>query len=74
MKINKIICLLIVNNWITINFGKNPKKGGNPPNESKLKNKINLKFLLIKNNMNNWLIWDVLKLLNIKIIEAVNNE
>lgn len=34
-KINKIKTLFIsIRGWITIHFGRNPKNGGNPPNDS----------------------------------------
>lgn len=35
IKIKEKIKLLVTNISITIHLGKNPKNGGNPPNESK---------------------------------------
>lgn len=55
----------MVNDWITIHFGKNPKNGGNPPSESKLKNKKNFIIFEWKNIENNWLICEILNILNI---------
>lgn len=52
-----------------IHLGKNPKKGGSPPNESRgmLINSFCILFLNFKLNI--WLILNNLKLLNIKTIE-----
>lgn len=59
--------LFVINIWITIHFGKNPKKGGRPPNDSKFKNKINFIVFEFINKENNWFIWETLKVLKIKI-------
>ena len=47
--------LLLIKKLIIIHLGKNPIKGGNPPKERKLINKLILikKFILL---INNWLI------------------
>lgn len=74
IKVNKNNWLLIVKDWITIHLGKNPKNGGNPPKDNKLKNKKNFIIFEWKNNENNWLICDALNILNIKIIANVKNE
>lgn len=60
--------------WITIHFGKNPKNGGSPPNESKFNIIQNFKVFDLKNKENNWLIWYNLKLLNKKIKVKDKNE
>lgn len=54
MKVKKYIWL-IIKKLIIIHFGKNPIKGGNPPNDKKLINKLILikEFILL---INNWLI------------------
>lgn len=54
--------------WITSHLGKNPKNGGNPPNDSKFMNRVNFKILDLKNKVNNWLIWINWNELNKKII------
>lgn len=53
---------------IIIHLGKNPKNGGKPPKDNSDKNRINLITVLLLNNINIWLIWNNLKLLNRKII------
>lgn len=56
--------LFLIKVSIIIHLGKNPKNGGNPPNEIiKIDNEI-LKKLLFWNILNIWLIWNILKLLN----------
>lgn len=50
MKINKIKLLIEIKDSIISHLGKNPKKGGSPPIESKLINKVNLIILLELNN------------------------
>lgn len=59
---------------IEIHLGKNPKNGGNPPNErrGKLMNSFWILFFIFKENI--WLIWKILKFLNIKIIINDNKE
>lgn len=42
-----IVILFSTRDCITIHFGKNPKKGGIPPNESKDKNIKNLVFIFM---------------------------
>jgi hypothetical protein len=65
--------LFIVMYWITIHFGANPKKGGNPPSESKsvnIKNLINGLLFIIKKV---WLIWKTFNISNkIKIVKDKN--
>lgn len=73
IKVNINNWLFIVNDWITSHLGKNPKKGGRPPKESKLKNKKNFIVFEWKINVNSWLIWEILNILNIKIIVKVKN-
>lgn len=73
IKVNKNNWLFIVKDWITNHFGKNPKNGGSPPNDSKLKNKKNFIVFEWNDKVNNWFIWDVLNILNIKIIVKVKN-
>lgn len=53
--------------WITIHFGKNPRKGGSPPNDSNEMNKLNLTkgFWLKKENI--WFKWKNLNKLKMKI-------
>lgn len=54
---------------MTNHLGKNPRNGGNPPNESKFKNIKNLIEGFIKEKLKIWLKWNNLKLLNIKTID-----
>lgn len=54
---------------MTNHLGKNPKKGGNPPNDNKFKNIKNFIKGFIIDKLKIWLKWNNLKLLNIKIIE-----
>jgi hypothetical protein len=42
----------LTNDSIINHFGKNPKKGGNPPKDNKDKNKINLITTLLLNKTN----------------------
>ena len=51
-------------------MGKNPKNGGNPPNDKKDKNKENLINELLLNKTNIWFTWKRLKLLNKNTIVA----
>lgn len=39
--------LFITKDWIIIHFGKNPRKGGSPPNENRfiIKKNFNIEFL-----------------------------
>ena len=37
---------LLIIDWITIHFGKNPKNGGNPPREMRDENRRNFIILL----------------------------
>lgn len=48
-------------------LGINPKNGGNPPKDNKFRKRENFKVLLKKNNINSWLIWNNLNILNKKI-------
>lgn len=65
--------LLLIKKLIIIHFGKNPIKGGKPPNDKKLINKLILikKFILL---INNWLIKYVFKILNKKHIILIKKE
>ena len=65
---------ILTNDSIINHFGKNPKKGGRPPKDSKDKNKINLITVLLLNKVNIWLIWNNLKLLNKKTIQNDKKE
>lgn len=60
IKVNKYI-LLLIKKLIIIHLGKNPMKGGKPPKERKLINKLILikKFILL---INNWLIKYIFKI------------
>ena len=55
-------------------LGKNPKNGGNPPKESKVKNNVNFSNWFILKKEKIWLILNILKLLNKIIIEIFNKE
>lgn len=49
----RINWLILDNSWITIHLGKNPKKGGRPPKESKEVKNINFnrkEFIKVENN------------------------
>lgn len=74
MKVNKNNWLLNVSDWITIHFGKNPKNGGRPPNDNKLKTRKNFIVFEWKNTENSWLIWEILNILNINTIVNDRNE
>lgn len=63
----RVYWLFKTNNWITNHFGKNPINGGRPPKDSKFRNNINFKIFELKNELNNWLIWYILKLLKINV-------
>lgn len=54
---------------IEIHLGKNPRKGGKPPKDNKGIEIINFCILDFKERENIWLRLNILKLLNIKIIE-----
>lgn len=58
----RVYWLFNTNDWIISHFGKNPINGGNPPKDNKFKNNINLKIFEQKKELNNWLIWYILKL------------
>lgn len=67
---NSINWFILIISSIIIHLGRNPKKGGNPPNDKKLIMKQNLINGVLFLNKNNWLIWDIFNNLKIKIIEA----
>jgi hypothetical protein len=50
--VNKNKKFILTNDSIINHFGKNPKKGGNPPKDNKDKNKINLITTLLLNKTN----------------------
>ena len=56
--------------WITNHFGIKPVKGGRPPNEKSLKNKVSLKIGLVLNLLIKWLKWNVWVKYNIEIIDS----
>lgn len=50
---DNIIMLFVINTWIVIHLGKNPRNGGSPPRDKKLRiNKIFINILLF-NDVNN---------------------
>lgn len=56
-----------------IHLGKNPIKGGNPPNDKKLINKeILIKAFIFK--INNWLIKNIFNILNKKHIILIRKK
>jgi hypothetical protein len=74
MKFNKKNIFFIIINSIIIHLGKNPKNGGNPPND---KSVINREIFIIKfelNKKNVCLIFKSLKLLKIKTILIFKKE
>lgn len=50
MKVNNLNLFIEIKDSIISHFGKKPKKGGSPPIENRLINKINLMILLEVNN------------------------
>lgn len=54
--------LLKVNLWITIHFGRNPKNGGRPPRDNRLRNRENLRVFEEKNTLNSWFKWNNLNI------------
>ena len=56
IKVNKKNIFILIKDSIINHLGKNPIKGGNPPNESKDKNIKNFTIEFLLNNPNIWLI------------------
>lgn len=72
---NKIkIWFIEIKELINIHLGKNPIKGGSPPNDRKVVKIINFRIGELLNIENVWLIWYNLKELNIKINLNDKNE
>lgn len=71
MRIKNIFVKIIIS--IIIHFGKNPKKGGNPPIDKRLVNKAIFENKLKGDILKVWLIFIRLKLLKIKIILSLKN-
>lgn len=65
---------MLTKDSIINHLGKNPKKGGSPPKESRDKNKINLITELLLNKTNICLMWNNLKLLNKNTIQKDKKE
>ena len=65
---------LLIIDWITIHFGKNPKNGGNPPRQRRDENSRNFITLLLLFIKNVWLINEICKGLIIQKIDKVNIE
>lgn len=61
----------IIKFWIIIHFGRNPRKGGNPPNDKKLIIKANFINGILFNEKKSCLMWNVFKffMISIKLIE-----
>lgn len=74
MKVNNLNLFIEIKDSIISHFGKKPKKGGSPPIENRLINKINLMILLEVNNEKVWLILKSLCLLNVKIIKILKKQ
>lgn len=60
---------LSIRAWMVIHLGKNPRKGGIPPNDRKFNENINFTVLLVIAVIN-CLIWKILSLSSIRTIEA----
>lgn len=60
--------------WITNHLGKNPRKGGKPPKDSRDKNMQCFITGKLLNKENDWLMWYNLKAWNIKIKVKDKNE
>lgn len=64
----------MVKDWMTSHFGRNPRKGGNPPRERKEQNIIILVFEPSWVRVNIWFKWFSWKWLNMRIKEILIKE